>query len=157
MTPSHRDEPNKQQKVSDVAVWWHITVRQKERKATSTSGSPAPFCVMLCLTECTCCISRSQYRRSSDFLVRIMSAGSSPATDQSLRLMANSHSLSHSMLTEWNHNLKKKKIDSLLILFYSPANRTGSPQGFSQVQISHKLNTIQNIHIIINYKRKTYL
>ena len=29
---------------------------------------------------------------------------------------------------------------------YSPVNRTGSLQGFSQVQISHKLNTIQNMH-----------
>ena len=29
----------------------------------------------------------------------------------------------------------------------SPVSRTGSPQGFSQVQISHKLNTIQNMHI----------
>ena len=29
----------------------------------------------------------------------------------------------------------------------SPVKRTGSPQGFSTVQISHKLNTIQNMHI----------
>ena len=35
---------------------------------------------------------------------------------------------------------------------YSPVNRTGSPQGFSQIKISHKLNTIQNVHVI--YKRK---
>ena len=35
-----------------------------------------------------------------------------------------------------------------------PVNRTGSPQCFSQFQISHKLNTIQNMHII--YKHKTY-
>ena len=34
-----------------------------------------------------------------------------------------------------------------LILSYSPINRTGSPQGFSQVQISYKLNTLQNMHI----------
>ena len=26
-------------------------------------------------------------------------------------------------------------------------NRSGSPQGFSQVHISHKLKTIQNMHI----------
>ena len=26
---------------------------------------------------------------------------------------------------------------------YSPINRTGSPQGFSQVQFSHRLNKIQ--------------
>ena len=30
---------------------------------------------------------------------------------------------------------------------YSPVNRTGSPRGFSQGQISHKLNTMQNMHI----------
>ena len=34
-----------------------------------------------------------------------------------------------------------------LLKAYSLVNRTGSPQGFSQVQISHKLNTIQNMHI----------
>ena len=38
---------------------------------------------------------------------------------------------------------------------YNPINHTGSPQGLSQVQISHKLNIIQNKHIIIyiNVKR----
>ena len=35
-----------------------------------------------------------------------------------------------------------------LLKSYSPVNHTGSPQGFSQVQIPHKLNTIQNMHII---------
>ena len=37
---------------------------------------------------------------------------------------------------------------------YSPINRTVSPQGFPQVQISQKLKTLQNMHII--YERKTY-
>ena len=33
-------------------------------------------------------------------------------------------------------------------LYDSPVNRTGSTLGFSQVQISHKLNTIiQNMHV----------
>ena len=36
----------------------------------------------------------------------------------------------------------------------TPVNFSGSPQGFLQVRISHKLNAIQNMHII--YKRKTY-
>ena len=35
-----------------------------------------------------------------------------------------------------------------LLMAYSPVNRTGLPQGFSQVQIAHKLNTIQNTHYI---------
>ena len=38
-------------------------------------------------------------------------------------------------------------IDLLKAYSYSPVNRTGSPQGLSQVQISHKLNTIQIMHI----------
>ena len=33
----------------------------------------------------------------------------------------------------------------------SPVNRTGSPQGFSPVQISHKLNIIQTMHINIKH------
>ena len=33
--------------------------------------------------------------------------------------------------------------------FYSPVNHTGSPQCFLQVKISYKLNTIQNMQIII--------
>ena len=40
-----------------------------------------------------------------------------------------------------------------LLKAYRPVNRTGSPQGFSQVQISHKLNTIQDYTLL---KRKTY-
>ena len=39
-----------------------------------------------------------------------------------------------------------------LSMAYSPVNHTGSPQGFSQVPISHKLNTLQNMHITINIK-----
>ena len=35
---------------------------------------------------------------------------------------------------------------------HGPVNRTGSPQCFSQFQISHKLNTIQNMHIIYKLK-----
>ena len=35
-----------------------------------------------------------------------------------------------------------------LLKAYSPVSRTGSPQGFSQDQILHKLNTIQNMHSI---------
>ena len=42
----------------------------------------------------------------------------------------------------------------IIIIIYSPVDCTRSPQGFSQVQISHKLNAIQNIHInYINIKR----
>ena len=40
-----------------------------------------------------------------------------------------------------------------LLTAYSPVSRTGSPQVFSQVQILHKLNTIQNMHVTcINVK-----
>ena len=42
----------------------------------------------------------------------------------------------------------------LKALYYSPFNRTGSPQGF-RVQILHKLNTIVNTkraHYIVNHK-----
>ena len=35
-----------------------------------------------------------------------------------------------------------------LLKAYSPVNRTGSPEDFSQVQILQKLNTIQNVHIL---------
>ena len=35
--------------------------------------------------------------------------------------------------------------------YYSPVNCTGSPQGFSQVKISHKF-TIENMHITLNVK-----
>ena len=41
-----------------------------------------------------------------------------------------------------------------LLKAYSPVHRTGSPQGFSKVQVSQKLNTIQNMHI--TFKRRTY-
>ena len=34
-----------------------------------------------------------------------------------------------------------------LLKTYSPINSTRSPQDFSQVQISHKLNTMQNMHM----------
>ena len=40
---------------------------------------------------------------------------------------------------------------------YRPVNCTGTPQGVSQVQISHKLNTIQSMHIIYKYKHKHHL
>ena len=43
-----------------------------------------------------------------------------------------------------------------LLKAYSPVNHTGSPQGFSQVQIKHKLNTTQNMDTIYIYKRKIY-
>ena len=33
-----------------------------------------------------------------------------------------------------------------------PVNRTGAPQGFSLIQISHKLNTVQNTHIFTHVK-----
>ena len=36
---------------------------------------------------------------------------------------------------------------------YSPVNRTGSPQGFSQVQISHKLIQYKTCTL---HERKTY-
>ena len=39
------------------------------------------------------------------------------------------------------------KLFIYLLMAYGPVNRSGSPQGFSRVQISHKLNTIQNMHI----------
>ena len=39
-----------------------------------------------------------------------------------------------------------------LLNTYSPVNRTGSPQGFSQVHIKHKLNTITIQNIIKNKK-----
>ena len=35
-----------------------------------------------------------------------------------------------------------------LLKAYSPVNRIGSPQGFSLNKIWHKLNTIQNVHIL---------
>ena len=43
-----------------------------------------------------------------------------------------------------------------LLYYYSPVNHTGSPQGFSQFQVSHKMNTIENMHITryINIKIK---
>ena len=44
--------------------------------------------------------------------------------------------------------LRKESSMHSMLMAYSPVNRTGSPQGFSQGQISHKLNTI--------HKRKTY-
>ena len=34
-----------------------------------------------------------------------------------------------------------------ILRLISPVNHTRSPQGFLQVQISHKLNTMQNMHI----------
>ena len=48
-------------------------------------------------------------------------------------------------------------IDSTLAIYwlidllkaYSPVDRTGAPQGFSQVQISHKLNTIKCVSLFI--------
>ena len=40
-----------------------------------------------------------------------------------------------------------------LLNAYSLVSRTGSPQGFSQIQISHKMNTIQNMHSIYNRKQ----
>ena len=39
----------------------------------------------------------------------------------------------------------------IIILYiedYSPVNRTWSPQGVSLNQILHKLNTMQNMHIL---------
>ena len=49
---------------------------------------------------------------------------------------------------------RSQLIDWLIDLLeaYSPVNRTGSPQGFSLNRISHKLNTIQNIHMNTNIK-----
>ena len=48
------------------------------------------------------------------------------------------------------------RIDKLRDLFiFIEVNRTGSPQGFSQVQISHKLNTIHTKHCTL-HKRKIY-
>ena len=44
---------------------------------------------------------------------------------------------------------------TLIYLFIEGLYSTGSPQGFSQVQISHKLNVIQNMHITV-HKRKIY-
>ena len=44
-----------------------------------------------------------------------------------------------------------KQLDTIydhLLKAHSPVNRSGSPQGFSQVQILQNLNTIQNIHIL---------
>ena len=35
----------------------------------------------------------------------------------------------------------------LFVFLLKQVNRTGSPQGFLQVQIYHKLNTIQNMHM----------
>ena len=48
--------------------------------------------------------------------------------------------------------LENKVIKIIVLIYllkaYSPVNHTGSPQGFSQVQILRKLNTMQNMHII---------
>ena len=60
--------------------------------------------------------------------------------------------LSH--LKDYHPEVRRRR--PYLLKAYSPVNRTGSPQGCPQVQISHKLNTIQNMHILIIYKRKTY-
>ena len=40
-----------------------------------------------------------------------------------------------------------------LLKDFGPVNRIGLPQGFSQVQLSHKLNTVQNMHIIKKKKK----
>ena len=45
-----------------------------------------------------------------------------------------------------SHRRTNRFIDLFIEGLYSPVNRTWSPQGFSQVQMSHKLNTIQNMH-----------
>ena len=53
-----------------------------------------------------------------------------------------------SLLHTYSTSVKKTVgISIYLLKAHNPVNRTGSPQGFSQVQSSHKLNTIQNMHI----------
>ena len=134
--------------------WWH------ERKISRTPPlqlQPLSFpkrmnkVVLYCIVL-YCIVSSPQH---TELKTDIMTARQIEENDDGLQakqILLTLHStVQHSTLLQresftWA-GLWQTELLIYLLKAYNPVNRTGSPQGFSQVQISHKLNTIQNMHI----------